>query len=464
MQQRLAVILIVLLLGATAVAPTQAQEEEPVVRAVMFWMEGCGHCVWVKENVLPPLAAQYGEQWQLELVELRTAEDFERLFDLGAAIGVPRENIGVPFLLIGDAALIGSGQIPAELSGLIKQYLAAGGVGLPTYPALADLLPEGAAQPGSPAVSVSGVPPTGAVVQTILFSTPDCHDCQLIIAQAITPLREQYGDALQVQKVNIVTSEDVDYLYQVGASFDLSPEQVSLPMLVVGERVLIGEQIPAALSELVEQHLNAGGVSAPVLPSQSDAASLPAEPVHSGFTLAVIILAGMVLALAYTAGRIWQARQGQANARPPAWIQSALPLLAVVGLGVAAYLAYVETQAVTAVCGPVGDCNAVQTSEYAYLLGIPIGVLGVLGYVAILAAWAWGKWQGDKRAPLVLLAMTAFGVLFSIYLTYLEPFVIGAVCAWCLTSAVVMTALMVLSVETAVPQLQPIPVRRARRR
>jgi uncharacterized membrane protein len=106
----------------------------------------------------------------------------------------------------------------------------------------------------------------------------------------------------------------------------------------------------------------------------------------------------------------------------------------------------------------------VQTSEYAYLFGIPIGVLGALGYVAILAAWAWGKWQGDKRAALALLAMTAFGVIFSIYLTYLEPFVIGAVCAWCLTSAVLMTLLLLVSLETAVPHLQPTPARRSRRR
>ena len=52
-----------------------------------------------------------------------------------------------------------------------------------------------------------------------------------------------------------------------------------------------------------------------------------------------------------------------------------------------------------------------------------------------------------------MLDMTVFGVLFSIYLTYLEPFVIGAVCAWCLTSAVVMTLLLLVSVETAVPHL-----------
>lgn len=464
-------ILVLLLMGmlwrATAVSPTLAQEE-PTVHAIMFWMEGCGHCTWVKENVLPPLAEKYGDQWQLELIELRSAEDFDHLFTLGASIGVPREVIGVPLLLIGDAVLIGSDQIPDELPGLIEQHLAAGGVGWPTYPALAPLLPEGTTPPGSPARSVSGAASNGAVVEAVLFTTPECHDCQLIIAQALVPLREQYGAALQVQNVDIVTSEDVAYLYQVAAEYSLTQEQAALPMLIIGERVLVEDQIPAALPGLVEQHLNAGGVTAPVLPTRSDAASLPvaapaATQMHSdGFTLAVIVMIGMIVALVFAIARFIT------GLRKPAWPlsqrwdvgQLILPL-AVVGLGVAAYLAYVETQAVTAVCGPVGDCNAVQTSEYAYLFGIPIGVLGVLGYVAILAAWAWGRWQADHRAALALAAMTAFGVLFSIYLTYLEPFVIGAVCAWCLTSSVVMTLLLLVSVETAVPHLQPAPARRS---
>ncbi len=346
--KRLLILFILVLLGATAVAPTRAQEK-PTVHAIMFWMEGCGHCTWVKENVLPPLAEKHGDQWQLELIELRSAEDFDHLFALGTSIGVPRETIGVPFLLIGDAVLIGSDQIPDELPGLIEQHLAAGGVGWPTYPALAALLPEGVIPPGGPARSVSGAPSASTSTQS------------------------------------------------------------------------------------------------------------------NGFTLAVIVLISMIIALMFAIGRF------VISLTKPAWplsqrwdVGQLIPLLAVVGLGVAAYLAYVETQAVTAVCGPVGDCNAVQTSEYAYLFGIPIGVLGVIGYVAILAAWGWGRWQADHRATLALAAMTAFGVLFSIYLTYLEPFVIGAVCAWCLTSSVVMTLLLLVSVETAVPHLQLAPARRPR--
>jgi uncharacterized membrane protein len=101
------------------------------------------------------------------------------------------------------------------------------------------------------------------------------------------------------------------------------------------------------------------------------------------------------------------------------------------------------------VCGPVGDCNAVQQSAYARLFGVlPLGALGLFGYALILGTWLIGRYTSKKvknYAWLVLSGATAFGMIFSIYLTYLEPFVIGATCAWCLTSAVIITALFWLS-------------------
>jgi uncharacterized membrane protein len=127
--------------------------------------------------------------------------------------------------------------------------------------------------------------------------------------------------------------------------------------------------------------------------------------------------------------------------------------LCVVGFGVAGYLAYVETAQVAAVCGPVGDCNTVQQSEYARLFGIlPIGVLGLAGYGFIMIAWLIARYTDNWLADLAaisLFIMTISGTLFSIYLTFLEPFVIGATCAWCLTSAVLMTVLMLLSAQLA---------------
>jgi uncharacterized membrane protein len=107
---------------------------------------------------------------------------------------------------------------------------------------------------------------------------------------------------------------------------------------------------------------------------------------------------------------------------------------------------------VSAVCGPVGDCNTVQQSAYARLFGVlPIGVLGLLGYIVILAAWFvrhFGRGWLVDLAALVLLGMTTFGTLFSIYLTFLEPFVIGATCAWCLSSAIAMTLLFWLALPS----------------
>jgi uncharacterized membrane protein len=127
------------------------------------------------------------------------------------------------------------------------------------------------------------------------------------------------------------------------------------------------------------------------------------------------------------------------------------PIFTLAGLGVAAYLSHVELLEVEAVCGPVGDCNTVQQSEYARLLGVlPIGVLGFLGFLAILTAWTmrrWGSGRISLGATVGLLGMTAFGTLFSVYLTFLEPFVIGATCLWCLSSAVIMTTLYALALK-----------------
>jgi uncharacterized membrane protein len=182
-------------------------------------------------------------------------------------------------------------------------------------------------------------------------------------------------------------------------------------------------------------------------------ASAAAASKSNGFTLALVIMAGMVAALVYTGVQLTLASRGAASGPALGWLTWATPILALIGLGVAGYLAYVETSSVAAVCGPVGDSNAVQASPCARLFGVlPVGVLGALGYAALLAAWLWGRYGRGRLAqlaPLAVFGLALFGVLFSLYLTYLEPFVIRAVCAWCLTSAVIMTMLLLLAVRPA---------------
>jgi uncharacterized membrane protein len=173
----------------------------------------------------------------------------------------------------------------------------------------------------------------------------------------------------------------------------------------------------------------------------------------SGFGLATVIMIGMILALIYVLVTSIRMGGGAEVSAGPAWMFALIPILAVLGIGVAAYLTFVETQNVAAVCGPVGDCNAVQSSPYAKLFGmLPVGILGLLGYVGIIGAWLVARYASDGVADVARLAifgMALFGVLFTIYLTYLELFVIHAVCIWCLSSAVLITLLMICSLGPA---------------
>ncbi len=136
------------------------------------------------------------------------------------------------------------------------------------------------------------------------------------------------------------------------------------------------------------------------------------------------------------------------------WFKWAIPILVIAGLVVSGYLTFVEAKGGGGVvCGPLGGCEEVQTSKYATLFGfLSVGLLGFLGNIAILVAWL--VWQfgpaGLKNlSALAIWGMCIFGVLFSTYLTFLEPFVIGATCMWCLSSAVEMILLLLVSTPTA---------------
>ncbi|MFW6331551.1 MAG: vitamin K epoxide reductase family protein, partial [Gemmatimonadota bacterium] len=161
------------------------------------------------------------------------------------------------------------------------------------------------------------------------------------------------------------------------------------------------------------------------------------DPAGNGAAIAVLVL--MLIAL----GLVAADRAGRLRIpESPEW---AIPVLSVIGIGVAAYLAYVEVSGVEAICGPVGDCNTVQQSRFARLFGVlPVGVLGVLGYLVLLGLWAVARRFEGHRARILTLTWTLalFAVLFSVYLTFLEPFVIGASCAWCLSSAVITTLIL----------------------
>jgi uncharacterized membrane protein len=168
-----------------------------------------------------------------------------------------------------------------------------------------------------------------------------------------------------------------------------------------------------------------------------------------GMAMAWGIMAFMVFAVILAIVMIVRAFQGNPIRRTNSWLDIAIPIISLFGLGAAIYLTYVEITHARALCGPVGDCNAVQSSPYAKLFGfLPIGLVGAAGYIAILFAWVWRCFRTDALARIAgpaMFGMALFGTLFSIYLTYLELFVIHAVCIWCLSSAVLITLLMLLN-------------------
>ena len=134
--------------------------------------------------------------------------------------------------------------------------------------------------------------------------------------------------------------------------------------------------------------------------------------------------------------------------------------ISVVGIAIAGYLTYVHYAGISPVCEIAHGCEKVQTSEWSKVAGIPVAVLGLLGYVGILAALL----IPGETAATAAAGMALIGLGFSAYLTYREVFTIEAICIWCVASALLMAALAVVTVLRLARQAPPAPVERRARR
>ena len=303
---------------------------------------------------------------------------------------------------------------------------------------------------------------------------------------------KQYGDQLLILGID-VTQEAGAKMYDAAVKYyDIPQNRRGVPTLIVADTILVGDQeIPEQFPGIVEKGLADGGIDWPSLPdlvipptatpAPDTGANQPAatataitaaasnltadtqipdrtaeaagdDPV--GMAIGWGLMVVMLLALGYAVWRIaenWQditdllAQNAVANAAIRHW---SIILLAILGIGIAIYLSYIEITSATAVCGPIGHCNVVQASPYAKILGIPVAVLGLINYVALIVLWLGARAKNAAIAgwsAVLMLALTVFGVLFSIYLTYVELILIHAVCAWCMTSALITTILMLIA-------------------
>jgi len=120
-----------------------------------------------------------------------------------------------------------------------------------------------------------------------------------------------------------------------------------------------------------------------------------------------------------------------------------LGALSVAGLGIAGYLTYVHYTGIKPLCTAGGSCEKVQTSAYSELAGVPVALLGLLGYTAILGLLISPENDATRFATM---ALTLVGFAFSAYLTYRELYSIHAICEWCASSAAILTVMAPLSV------------------
>lgn len=132
--------------------------------------------------------------------------------------------------------------------------------------------------------------------------------------------------------------------------------------------------------------------------------------------------------------------------KPTPALRVVIGMLSAVGLLISAYLTWVHLAGMAPACmGGGHGCETVQSSRYAVIVGVPVPVLGLVGYLGLLFC---AVLRGAGGVYLGFL-ITLVGTLFSAYLTYLEVFVIHALCQWCLASAAVMVAALICTVLQA---------------
>ena len=382
-----------------------AAQDEPVAYAVLMFSPYCPHCHTLIDEQLPPIMDEFGDSLRVLFVDVSQQGGQMLAQSAYGHYQIPQDRWVVPMMIIDDQVLIGGYEIPARLPVIVREGLANGGIPVPDFPGMRQAFVAAMEQAGvdpsamdEPAARPEGVPDGAAMLDTGAVEGPSLAE-----RLAADPLANAFA---------VVTL--IALVISVGA------------VLLGGGVAARGGSWAALLSGTLALFIAITLVLGP----SGDAL---ATPLAWAALLAMVIVMALLLFVE----------------RAARWL---IPLAAVGGLAAAIYLAYVEITQSSAGCGAVGNCNIFQQSPYAYILGVPVGVIGILGYIALLIAWALTRTSNDRLADLAriaLLAMTMGGAAFSAYLTFLEPFVIGATCAWCLFSALVMLLLLWLAVPEA---------------
>lgn len=125
-----------------------------------------------------------------------------------------------------------------------------------------------------------------------------------------------------------------------------------------------------------------------------------------------------------------------------------IAVLSLVGILIALYLTLYKIGIVGNLSCTIGSCETVNTSRWATFLGLPVAAWGLGAYAALFALSLAGtsdRFAASRTISWLLVAIAGWSVLFSAWLTYLELFVIHAICIWCVTSAVLLVGILAVS-------------------
>lgn len=128
--------------------------------------------------------------------------------------------------------------------------------------------------------------------------------------------------------------------------------------------------------------------------------------------------------------------------------------LTIIGLLVSVYMTIYKITSNDKMCIGSKDCSVVNASRYAEIYGIPVAVLGVVGYAAILGILLLGQKPGffQQNGSMLFFGLSLTGFLFTLYLIFLEVALIKAYCPFCIASQTAMTLIFILSVIRLVRQ------------
>jgi uncharacterized membrane protein len=126
-----------------------------------------------------------------------------------------------------------------------------------------------------------------------------------------------------------------------------------------------------------------------------------------------------------------------------------LTIVALVGVAIAAYLLAARLLGEAPMCGPVKGCDTVAASVYATILGIPVAAVGLVFSIVLVAACVLWWRRADRRALYLAYGLGLAGIVAVAYLTFLELFVIEAICIWCVSYAVTVVGGWVLAASAA---------------